>query len=140
MALVIKDLITGITARGYAEGIFLNSFMSAREYPIWQRFLMVAYNHTPVRFEYNVPVNKIIQFRLYNPDSNFGIDLDTFKVRINKGEWIRYGDSKLVFTEISYREYKVYFNPPDFDYDSNIEVEVYCEDDFNNPGIKLEIL
>jgi len=104
-----------------------------------ERYLMVRYDHVPARDEQNVKIGKAMKFRLYNPDPLFGIDLTTFKVRFNGGTWYRYGDSRLTFTEVSYTEYLVYFNPPNFAYDSQIDVELYCEDNYNNPGIKLEI-
>ena len=109
-------------------------------YPVRDKFLLLRYDHVPARNEQNVQIGKAMQFRLYNPDPAFGIDLTTFKIRFDSGAWYRYGDDRLTFTEISYREYKVYFNPPDFAYDSEITAELYCEDHLNNPGIKLEIL
>lgn len=109
-------------------------------YPTREDFLLLRYDHTPARNAQNVKTGKAMQFRLYNPDPAFGIDLTTFKLRFDEGSWYRYGDSRLTFTEISYMEYKVYFNPPNFDYNSEIMIEVYCEDHLNNPGIKLEIL
>ena len=108
--------------------------------PVREDFLLLRYDHVPARNAQNVQIGKAMQFRLYNPDPAFGIDLTTFKLRFDEGSWYRYGDSRLTFTEISYREYKVYFNPPNFDYNSEIMIEVYCEDHLNNPGIKLEIL
>ena len=109
-------------------------------YPTREDLLLLRHDHVPVRNEQNVQTGKAMQFRLYNPDPAFGIDLTTFKLRFDEGSWYRYGDSRLTFTEISYMEYKVYFNPPNFDYNSEIMIEVYCEDHLNNPGIKLEIL
>lgn len=110
------------------------------EYPVWSNNpLLLRYDHVPARNALNVKIGKAMQFRIYNPDPLFGIDLTTFKVRFNEGTWYRYGDSRFTFNEISYREYLVYFNPPNFTYDSQIDVELYCEDNFNNPGIKLEI-
>ena len=81
-----------------------------------------------------------MKFRAYNPDPAFGIDITTFKVRFNKGSWYAHGDSRFTFTEVNYREYLVYFNPPIFAYDTQISVEVYCEDHLNNKGTLLEIL
>ena len=105
-----------------------------------ERYLLLRYDHVPARDEQNVQIGKAMQFRLYNPDPLFGIDLATFKLRFNGGTWYRYGDPRFTFTEVNYREYLVYFNPPNFTYDSGITIEVYCEDNYNNPGIKLEIL
>ena len=102
--------------------------------------LLLRYDHIPARNEQNVQSGKAMQFRLYNPYSALGIDLTTFKLRFDKGAWYRYGNSRLTFTEVSDREYKVYFNPPNFSYDSSVEIEVYCEGNSNDPGIKLEIL
>jgi hypothetical protein len=109
-------------------------------YPTRKDFLLLRYDHTPARNEQNVQTGKAMQFRLYNPDTAFGIDLTTFKLKFDEGVWYRYGDSRLTFTEITYRECLVYFNPPDFDYGAEITIELYCEDHLNNPGIKLEIL
>ena len=120
---------------------FINLLMDINsEYPIRNQFLLLKYDHSPIREERNVSVSKVIQFRIYNPDSAFGIDLSTFKMRINDGVWYRYGNSRLTFTQVNYRECLVYFNPPNFTYDSQIDIKVYCEDNLNNPGIKLEIL
>lgn len=107
---------------------------------VWNKFLLLRYDHVPARNKQNVPMGKAMVFRLYSPDPMFSIDLSTFKVRFNSGVWYRYGDSRLTFTKVTYREYLVYFNPPNFDYDTQIGVELYCEDHMNNPGIKLEIL
>ena len=115
--------------------IFING-----KYPTREKFLLLRYDHVPARNEQNVPMGKAMQFRLYNPDSAFGIDLTTFKLRFDEGVWYRYGDSRFTFTEVNYRECLVYFNPPNFLYDREIMIEVYCEDHLNNPGIKLEIL
>ena len=117
----------------------INSFIES-EYPTWSKFLLLSHDHVPARNALNVKIGKAMQFRLYNPDPLFGIDLTTFKIRFNEGTWYRYGDTRLTFTEVSYREYLVYFNPPAFDYNSQIDLELYCEDHRNNPGIKLEIL
>ena len=110
------------------------------DHPTWTKFLLLRYDHVPARDAVNVQMGKAMQFRIYNPDPLFGIDLTTFKLRFNEGAWYRYGDSRLTFTEVTYREYLVYFNPPSFDYDSQVDIELYCEDYANNPGIKLEIL
>ena len=117
----------------------INSFIES-EYPTWSKFLLLSHDHVPARNALNVKIGKAMQFRVYNPDPLFGIDLTTFKIRFNEGTWYRYGDTRLTFTEVSYREYLVYFNPPAFDYNSQIDLELYCEDHRNNPGIKLEIL
>jgi len=109
------------------------------EYPIWTKFLRLKYDHVPALDAVNVQMGKAMKFRIYNPDPLFGIDLTTFKIRFNLGGWYRYGNSRLTFTEVTYREYLVYFNPPNFEYDSQVDVELYCEDNLNNPGIKLEI-
>lgn len=125
-----------------AVGLSLSDVMSEIDviYPTRSDFLLLRYDHIPERDAQNVQTGKAMQFRLYNPDPAFGIDLTTFKLRFDEGTWYRYGDSRLTFTEITYREYRVYFNPPNFDYNSEIMIEVYCEDHLNNPGIKLEIL
>lgn len=109
-------------------------------YPERETFLMLRHDHVPARDEQNVQMGKAMQFRLYNPDAELGIDLTTFKLRFDEGAWYRYGNSRLTFTEVNSREYLVYFNPSNFIYNSEIMIEVYCEDKANNPGIKLEIL
>jgi len=131
------DIQARIPFTGFKD---LNAEIICRGNYTRERYLMVRYDHVPARDEQNVKIGKAMKFRLYNPDPLFGIDLTTFKVRFNGGTWYRYGDSRLTFTEVSYTEYLVYFNPPNFTYDSGITIEVYCEDNYNNPGIKLEIL
>ena len=137
--IIVLDLYTAI--RATRESLSdVNSDISVVIYPTREKFLLLRHDHIPVRNEQNVPMGRAMQFCLYNPDSAFGIDLTTFKLRFDEGVWYRYGDSRFTFTQISYREYKVYFNPPNFLYDREIMIEVYCEDHRNNPGIKLEIL
>jgi len=108
--------------------------------PVFIDPLLLRHDHSPGRNEQNVPVARPMKFRLYNPDSNFGIDDTTFKVRFNAGVWYEYGNSRLTFTTISAQEHHIYFNPPAFEYDTEINVELYCGDDSGNPGILLEIL
>lgn len=132
-------LKTEIQTAGIKTILHLKTFIDS-QYPTREKFLLLRPDHIPARNEQNVQTGKTMQFRLYNPDPAFGIDLTTFKLRFDEGTWYRYGDSRLTFTEVTYREYKVYFNPPDFTYDSQIMIEIYCEDHRNNPGIKLEIL
>lgn len=118
--------------------ITLNTFIDSK-YPVWEKFLLLRYDHIPARNAQNVKTGKVMQFRLYNPDTAFGIDITKFKVRFDGGVWYRYGNSRLTFTKVNYREYLVYFNPPNLPYDTQITAELYCEDHRNNPGIKLEI-
>jgi hypothetical protein len=108
--------------------------------PTREDFLLIRHDHVPERDAQSVQTGKAMQFRIYNPDTAFGIDLTTFKVRFDEGAWYRYGNSRLTFTEVNYKECLVYFNPPNFTYNSEIMIEVYCEDHLNNPGIRLEIL
>lgn len=123
-SLVVKDLSTEIEA----------------VYPTRSRYLFVRYDHVPERNEQNVPISRAIKLRLYNPDPAFGIDITTFKMRLNSSAWYAYGNSRLTFTKVNYRECLIYFNPEKYNYDSKIDVEVYCEDHLNNKGIELEIL
>lgn len=124
-----------------AGSINLSDLISeiAALYPTREKFLLLRYDHIPARNAQNVKTGKAMQFRLYNPDTAFGIDITKFKVRFDGGVWYRYGDNRLTFTEINYREYLVYFNPPNLPYDTQITAELYCEDHRNNLGIKLEI-
>ena len=136
---VITDLSSSIVA--LRSKWWLNTdIQAATDYPDRDRFLMVRHDHVPERDEQNVLTGKAMRFRLYNPEVELGIDLTTFKMRFDEGDWYRYGDSRLTFTEVNSREYLVYFNPPNFTYDREIMIEVYCEDKAHNPGIKLEIL
>lgn len=123
-----------------AESITDLSSSIGCEQPVWDKCLLLRHDHSPARNEASAQVGKVMQFRLYNPDPAFGIDITKFKVRFNAGSWYEYGNSRLTFTEVSYREYRVFFNPPSFDYDSQINVELYCADHLNNKGILLEIL
>ena len=118
--------------------IDLSSVVDCKQ-PIWAKCLLLRHDHSPTRNEQNVPIGKVMQFRLYNPDPAFGIDITKFKVRFNAGSWYEYGNSRLTFTEVSYREYRVFFNPPNFSYDAQIDVELYCTDHLNNKGILLEM-
>ena len=101
--------------------------------------LLLRYDHSPGRDEQNISIGETMQFRLYHPDTAYEIDITKFKVRFNGGIWYEHGHSSLTFTEISSREYRVYFNPPDFDYDTQISVELYCGGTSDH-GILLEIL
>lgn len=135
----ITDVLSEITA--VRSKWWLNTDIQATtDYPDRERFLLVRHDHVPERDEQNVLTGKTMQFRLYNPEVELGIDLTTFKLRFDEGIWYRYGNSRLTFTEVSSKEYRVYFNPPNLDYNSEIMIEVYCEDKAHNPGIKLEIL
>lgn len=135
-------LNTDIQAAGIQTIKYLKTFIDARYSTLSERekFLLLRYDHTPTRNAQSVKTAKAMQFRLYNPDTAFGIDITSFKVRFDGGAWYRYGDNKFTFTKVNYREYLVYFNPPNLPYDSQITAELYCEDHRNNPGIKLEIL
>lgn len=133
------DIKTEIAAE-YLKGFYdlLTSIKS--EYPILCQSIRVHYDHIPARDAQNVQRGQVMQFCIYRPDPLFSIDITTFKIRFNAGIWYEYGDARFTFTEISYREYMVYFNPPDLEYDSQIMIEVYCEDNANNLCVKLEIL
>lgn len=133
-----QDLLSGIQA-GCTSISDLKTFIG-NQYPIREKFLRLKYDHIPARNEINVSVDRPMTFRVYNPDPAFGIDITTFKVRLNEGIWYRYGDTRFTFTKVNYREYLIYFNPPKLTYDRQIMAELYCEDHLNNPGIKLEIL
>ena len=135
-------LNTDIQAAGIKSIKHLKTFVDARYSTLSERekFLRLKYDHIPARNEINVPVDRPMTFRVYNPDPKFGIDITTFKVRLNEEVWYRYGDARFTFTKVNYREYLIYFNPPKLTYDRQIMVELYCEDHLNNPGIKLEML
>ena len=145
---VFFSLISSMQARDkslvFAFSAKFNTIKFNTPYPVdlavWSKFLLLRYDHVPARNEQNVPMGKVMVFRLYSPDPLFSIDLSTFKVRFDEGVWFRYGNPRLTFTKVTYKEYLVYFNPPPFAYDRQVAVELYCEDHMNNPGIKLEIL
>lgn len=145
---VFFSLISSMQARDkslvFAFSAKFNTIKFNTPYPVdlavWSKFLLLRYDHVPARNEQNVLMGKAMVFRLYSPDPLFSINLSTFKVRFDEGVWFRYGNPRLTFTKVTYREYLVYFNPPTFAYDRQVAVELYCEDHMNNPGIKLEIL
>lgn len=139
-AQILSDLNTEIAAGEITLSITDLLTEIEAVHPIRSRYLLLRYDHMPGRNEQNVPISRAIKLRVYNPDPAFGIDITTFKVRFNEWVWYLYGDPRLYFTKVNYREYLIYFNPPNYNYDSKVDVEVYCEDHLNNKGIELEIL
>lgn len=140
-AQIFQDLNTEIAA----EKIVILSIIDLLTevevvHPVRSRYLLLRYDHTPGRNEQNIPISRAMKFRVYNPDPAFGIDITTFKVRFNGGSWYTHGDPRFTFTKVNYREFLIYFNPENYNYDSKVDVEVYCEDHLNNKGIELEIL
>jgi hypothetical protein len=96
---------------GYSSTLGLKTFID-NQYPTREKFLLLRHDHIPVCDEINVPVDSPMTFRVYNPDPAFGIDITSFKVRLDEGIWYRYGDARFTFTKVNYREYLIYFNPP----------------------------